>query len=253
MGFITVEAFNAFAPIAQTNIYNEMFVDLVEASKARKSNIDPGRDKSLSKQVHEDLAYFLIEQELEDIDTIQEFSDSVSDGVSVVALNEGGSRVFRKPFDLSKIVSMRTSANYTNNIEVLYDASKLNSILGSNLSAPTESYPLAVVSNKIQVFPQSLDDKIYITYYRQPRSVLPVNIVGQGRVGDTDFSSLPRFSALSVSDQNGYVVPNINGCRDFELPEHYKNQLLMELTKMVGISLRDNILSTFSITEEQAE
>ena len=230
-----------------------MFIDLIEAGKYRKSNIDPGRDKSMSKQVSEDLAYFLVEQELEDIDSVQEFSDSVSDGVSITAINEDQSRVFRKPFDLSKIVSMRTTSSLNNNMEILYDIEKLNRVLNSRLSAPTEEFPVAAITNKIQVFPSSHNEKVYMTYYRQPRSVLPINVTGQGRVGDTDFSSLPKFSALSISDQTGFVVPNVSGCRDFELPEHYKNQLIIELAKMVGISLRDNILTTFSITEEQAE
>lgn len=253
MGFITPQAFNAFAPIAQTNIFNEMFLDLVDAGKLRRQGLDPGRDKSLSKQTLEDMSYFLIEQELEDIDSVQEFSDSISDGLSVVALHEGESRVFRKPSDLSKIVSMRTTSSLNNNIEILYDAEKLNRILNSNLSAPTEEHPVALVSNKIQVFPESHGEKVYLVYYRQPRSVLPVNVTGQGRVGDTDFSSLPRLSALSISEQTGFVVPDVFGCRDFELPEHYKNQLVIELAKMVGISLRDNVISTFAITEEQAE
>ena len=34
------------------------------------------------------------------------------------------------------------------------------------------------------------------------------------------------------------------GCRDFELPEHYKNELVVEMARMIGIGLRDEFLIT---------
>ena len=53
--FVTPSQFNAFAPIAQTNVFNNIFNKLGNAEVMRRRGIDHGRDKSLGKQVKEDL------------------------------------------------------------------------------------------------------------------------------------------------------------------------------------------------------
>ena len=123
-GFITPQVFNSFAPLAQINIYNEIFSELVDAKRLNRQNFDPGRDKSVRKQKEEDLSYFL--------------------------RTENGScpgGVVSKPLDLSKIVSLRANTTVTTaqlvgfNIEpvlceLVYDAEKIERIIGSNLSTP---------------------------------------------------------------------------------------------------------------------
>ena len=58
-GFITPQVFNSFAPIAQMNIYNEMFKELVDAKRLSRQNFDPGRDKSPRKMALEDLSFYV--------------------------------------------------------------------------------------------------------------------------------------------------------------------------------------------------
>ena len=58
-GFITPQVFNSFASLAQMNIYNEMFSELIDAKRLSRQNFDPGRDKSIRKQKEEDLAIYL--------------------------------------------------------------------------------------------------------------------------------------------------------------------------------------------------
>lgn len=58
-GFITPQVFNSFAALAQMNIYNEMFAELVTAKRLSRQNFEPGRDKSVRKQKQEDLAFYL--------------------------------------------------------------------------------------------------------------------------------------------------------------------------------------------------
>ena len=57
-GFITPTVFNNFAYTAQMNIYNEMFTEMVKAKQLKRQGFNPSRDKSLTKQVREDLSYF---------------------------------------------------------------------------------------------------------------------------------------------------------------------------------------------------
>ena len=58
-GFITPQVFNNFASLAQLNIYNEMFSELVDAKRISRQNLDPGRDKSIRKQKLEDLSFYI--------------------------------------------------------------------------------------------------------------------------------------------------------------------------------------------------
>ena len=107
-GFITPAVFNNFAGVAQINIYNELFQELVKAKQIQRQNFDPGRDKSVRKQVTEDLSVFIV-------------NDLVLDGTS-------NSNLFLKPSNLSKIISIsfsdedRSNANFDDWVDNSYDA-----------------------------------------------------------------------------------------------------------------------------------
>ena len=86
-GFITPTVFNNFAYTAQMNIYNEMFTEMVKAKQLKRQGFNPSRDKSLTKQVREDLSYFTREVTVE------------VDGGFVA-----------KPSNMSKLISIRKTA-----------------------------------------------------------------------------------------------------------------------------------------------
>ena len=147
-GFITPGVFNSFAPIAQMNIYNEMFSELVDAKRISRQNFDPGRDKSVRKQKLEDLSFY------------HRRKTSALDLSYVNGLLE-------KPKDLSKIISIYVDSADPQLValddgeivkaEIVYDPEKIDSIVGSNLSYPTPSFPIALVSAKdIEIFPSNL-------------------------------------------------------------------------------------------------
>jgi hypothetical protein len=87
-GFITPQVFNSFAALAQMNIYNELFTELVDAKKLGRQSFDPGRDKSIRKQRLEDLAFFIRRENLG------------FDG-----------DLYSKPSNLSKIISLTVDAD----------------------------------------------------------------------------------------------------------------------------------------------
>ena len=101
-GFITPAVFNNFAGVAQINIYNELFQELVKAKQIQRQNFDPGRDKSVRKQATEDLSVFIV-SDLE--------LDS-SDGV------------FFKPANLSKIISISSTEDDRPGIEYTISTSR---------------------------------------------------------------------------------------------------------------------------------
>ena len=167
-GFITPQVFNSFAPIAQMNIYNEMFKELVDAKRLSRQNFDPGRDKSPRKMALEDLSFY--------VKTVNVGQNDDQ------AFSFFGSNRFTKPIDLSRIISISVDSDFTVdeggdnnanvvNCEIVYDVEKMDRILLSNLSAPTSEFPVALVTpGDIEIFPASGIDTVQMRYYAKPTS-----------------------------------------------------------------------------------
>ena len=230
-GFITPQVFNSFAALAQMNIYNELFTELVDAKKLGRQSFDPGRDKSIRKQRLEDLAFFIRREDL----VFSELS------------------LLSKPSNLSKIVSLTVDAEVEDSgqvedrvtCELVYDPEKMDRIVGSNLSAPTASFPVALISTKdIEVFPINDINSAQLTYYAKPSSFDFNGAISLG-------SPFYDFEVVSF-DGNDLDLPT-SSCRDFMLPPHYLTEIVMEMAKLLGVRLRDPSIQTFATQEEASE
>jgi hypothetical protein len=225
-GYITVEVFNTLAHVAQINVYNEFFEDLIDAKRISRQSFDPGRDKSVRKLALEDLSYMVKEEDI-----------------------SSNTNVFKRPADLSRIVSIRVKDSLSQQFssseksramcEILYDVEKINAILGSNLSTPTESFPVALVSGDIEVFPSSINT-ISVTYYRTPGSY----VISSGEASNLP----PRYDVMAGEDIFNPLVS-----RDFMLPDHCIPELVAEMAKMLGMRLRDRDVFSYATQEESAE
>ena len=221
-GFVTPKVFNEFAGVAQLNIYNRLFDDLKDAHRNQRAGFDPGRDKSLFKRINEDLSIFSRTKTLSRVDG-----------------------VFKKPDDLSRIISATTfgpvllgQSNRTP-IEMCYDEDKIDRILRSNISSPTEDFPIALVSDDIELFPTSIN-KLRLKYYKIPQSV---------ESDGTPSTGAPTYGTVSFGDG---VVYSSNGSLDFELPNHYVSLLVIEIAQLIGVNLRDKDVQNYG-NIEQAE
>jgi len=221
-GFITPTTFNRFAQVAQLNIFNRLFVDARKDKVARLRNIEGARPLGSKKQIKEDLSFFSKDQLI-----------SQSNGV------------FSKPDDLARIISMRTEGKFlygnstSKNIDIVYDEEKLHYILNSSLSVPTESRPIAVLGDDIEVFPTSIK-KIRVRYYKYPEGKLATN--------GTRTSLTPRFGYTVDNGVEGY---DASLSVDFELPDHYEAELIMEMAKLIGVNLRDADVFNYATSEQQ--
>lgn len=227
-GFITPQVFNSFAALAQMNVYNEMFSELVDAKRISRQNFDPGRDKSVRKQKEEDLSFFFRRENVVETDT-----------------------GFFKPTSLSRLVAITSNElgdsgaiDSRVNCEIVYDPEKIESILGSNLSGPTAAFPVALVSAiDIEVFP--VPDEITVSYYAKPTSF--------DKDGAIDPN--PPYYDYNVFSYTGEDVEAFNGVnsRDFMLPPHYLTEVVMEMAKLIGVRLRDQNVSVFATQEEASK
>lgn len=224
-GFVTPTVFNNFASVAQAKIFNDLFQQLNVAKNMKLRGLDVQRHLSAMKQIEEDLSTF------SKTDTV-----SQSNGT------------FAKPDDLAKIISLRTFGAYvfgtttSTPIDVMYDEEKLEYILQSDLSKPSESAPVALLSDVIEVFPTTVK-KIKIRYYKQPEGINPTS--------GARTASMPKFG-YDQSLPGGKEVYLAANSVDFELPDHYVPKLVIEIGKMVGINLRDEAVIAYG-AQQQAQ
>ena len=217
-GFVTPAVFNTLAEAAQMNVYNEMFNELKLATRLRRSGSDAGRDKSAYKMVEEDLSYF------------------ISTRVLNVAGDESSIRVL-KPTNLSRIISMHVVDTETS-VEIIYDIEKAKRVLNSNLSTPTEEFPVAMVFGDytsgtdapgqfIQVYPDTISEDVVMNYYRLPEK--------------------PLYVTRDIG--NGLIIEDAVSSVNFELPAHYLTELVGEIARMIGVRLRDDVLTQYGTAE----
>jgi len=214
-GFVSPVEFNRFAQVAQLNIFNGLFDELKDVKKLSRSGFDPSRDKSRFKRIQEDLAAFSTKATLPKVSGVFNVSNATSPMARIISMATAGSILLdqstKKP------------------IEICYDEEKIERILISNLSSPTEEFPIALVSEDIHVFPTSIN-KIEVRYYKYP----------EGRT-----STGVRTATMPTYATTGDMI-------DFELPEHYVSDLVYEIGKMIGVNLRDTDIVNYTGTEMTA-
>lgn len=214
-GFITPAMFNDFAHAAQLAVFNRIINDISAATRASKGGMDPGRNLSMRKALLEDLSNFSEKQ--------------------TVTLSSG---VGQRPSDMYKLISITTKGLMSGfrprnkQVEVVYDEEKIDRILRSTLSAPTDDFPVALLSDTIEVFPENIRS-IVVRYYRLPKGKTTAN---------GDASSVPF---IEVTDYSGVEVFTAN-CSDFELPDHYAMDLIIEIARMVGVNLKEQEVMAYS-------
>jgi hypothetical protein len=218
-GFVTPASFNKFAHQAQLNLFNNMFSEFEQSRASSRRGINAKGDKSRTKRLQEDLSFYSVTDELEKTNSESFF------------------RKYNLDPDVSRIISISTAGgsllgNSTRvPIDIVYDEEKIERILISDLNKPTDDYPVALVSDNIEVFPESIN-KIFVRYYRVPR----------GRSDSGAFSDFVPSLATTLTDQSGAV--------HFDMPEHYEPELALEIAKMIGLHLRDADMYNFSAKEE---
>lgn len=201
-GFIGLQTFNSLASIAQRNIYNKLFDELGTIKTYRASNVDSSRYKSRKQAIEEELAKFIV----------RDFQINSSSGIVT------------PPSNMHKLISIVSDKSSRTSLELVYDVDRGDKIIKSNLSAPSTSFPVGIITDKIEVFPTSIPS-VYVTYYRSPGSINSANKMVDAQ---------PVYSVFSNAD-----VANPLNSRDFALSNEFEYDLVMEMAKLVGLNLRD--------------
>ena len=223
-GFVTPSIFNEFAGMAQMNIFNRLFDEMITGNRFRRSQLDGPRQFAKAKQIEEDLSTFAKK--------------------ATLALTSG---VTDKPSDFARVISMSTIGKKILGVQkqalvqLVYNEDHIDRIINSDLSAPSDDAPVALVGNQIEVFPNvnTSITSIVLRYYKLPQGILP----------DTGAKTTasPRFGyTSSVAGVETYSSAN---SVDFELPEQYFTELVHEVAKLIGVNLRDTDVYNYASNE----
>jgi hypothetical protein len=277
-GFVTPNVFNTFARVAQQNVYNEMFKELQVATALRMGGRDAGRDKSAYKMLEEDLKHYIRTATISldsDNSYVTTYLDENGNQVGYVSPNgvvtgevtdievvsayvdDGdGSFSFGEPKDFKHLVSM-TVLDSNTSVEIIRENEKTSRILNSTLSAPTLDFPVGInTGGTFQVYPSTVSG-VAMIYYRQPRAWSLID-------GRLDLSAYPMYISITAPNQLGdagldpntaanVLYMDAQQSKNFDLPEHYLNEVVSEIVKMIGVRLRDNTLATYGLQQSQAE
>jgi hypothetical protein len=223
-GFITPAIFNEFAGMAQMNVYNRLFEDMGLSVRMRRSVADAARQFAKAKITEEDLSTFS----------------------KKVTLNLA-SGVVDKPADFARVISITTPGRYVlgqyqqYQVQVVYNTEHIDRIINSDLSKPTNTAPVALIGNQIEVFPNvnTSVTSIVLRYYKLPQGIVPTT--------GAKTSAAPAFGYTSVVP--GVELYSAANSVDFELPEQLFTEIVTEVLTLVGVNLRDTDVYNYGSTE----
>lgn len=223
-GFITPAIFNQFAGVAQMNIFNRLFDDMTMANRLRRAQFDGPRQFARAKQIEEDLSTFAKKSEL--------------------TLTAG---VVAKPSDFARVISMSTIGKKVLGeqkqalVQIVYNEDHIDRILNSDLSAPSDDAPVALVGNQIEIFPNANTSitKINLRYYKIPQGITPTT--------GAKTSASPKFGY--TSSVAGVEIYSAANSVDFELPEQYFTDLVAEVCALAGVNMRDTDVYNYGASE----
>lgn len=224
-GFVSPAVFNSFAGLAQMNIFNRLFDEHRNAMRFRRAGIDPGKSLGKTKNIDEDLSVFQKKERL-----------TQANGV------------FSKPSDLARVSSMTTNSTYVfgssvgTNIQLMHNQEDIDRALMSDLSNPSETSPIGLIGDDIEVFPTTIK-KIELRYYKLPQGLNPTT--------NAKTTAQPKFGYISTVP--GVEIFDAANSVDFELPEHFFGDLVVEIAQLIGINLRDSAVAQYATVEKQKE
>jgi hypothetical protein len=224
-GFVSPSIFNSFAGLAQNSIYNRLFDEHRNAMKFRRAGVDPGKSLGKTKFIEEDLSVFHKKAKLSQVNG-----------------------VFEKPSDFGRLSSITTNSSYVfnttvgTNVQVMHSQEDIDRALMSDLSKPSVESPIALMGSDVEVFPNNIK-KIELRYYKLPQ--------GLNTLTGAKSASQPKFGYSTAIP--GVELYDLNLSVDFELPEHFFTDIVIEIAQLIGINLRDQAVAQYAAVEKQKE
>jgi len=258
-GFVTPAVFNQFAAVAQQKVFNNIFLELERAQAQRLRLLDPGLSESRIRGLKQDLGRFVTRVQLDEAPdtTYPRLKTSLNLPTNfnrVIEVNYEPARVGITSPSESASVNASTNAEVIP-VEVIEDANKLQAILSSTLSRPTKDFPACYITGlTLELYPHDLvlnkdvasagtadEIGVDLVYYKNPASLTTAGALD---------ASMPK---IGITLTNNKEVYNPSTSRDFELPDHYVMDLVIEMAKLIGVNLKDKEVYQHGAQEDVKE
>ena len=258
-GFVTPAVFNQFAAVAQQKVFNNIFLELERAQAQRLRLLDPGLSESRIRGLKQDLGRFVTRVQLDEAPdtTYPRLKPSLNLPTNfnrIIEVNyEPAAASITSP-SASASVNASTNAEVIP-VEVIEDANKLQAILSSTLSRPSKEFPACYITGlTLELYPHDLvlnkdtssagtADQIGVdlVYYKNPASLTTAGALD---------ASMPKIGFTLTNNKEVY---NASTSRDFELPDHYVMDLVIEMAKLIGVNLKDKEVYQHGAQEDVKE
>ena len=205
-GYITPLEFNLFAKQAQLEIFEQYMFNYSNAINKQNARMHGEGYADIPRNIAEVIDSFSV------LDTLN---------------YNGITNHFEAPSDYFFL----TRINYNNNKEVeKVSPSKILNLLGSNLTAPSVSYPVYVLNNQgLLVYPTTITSNITAQYLRYPKD--------------------PQWTYTSPAG-DPLFDPSSSTYQDFELPLSDFANLVIKILQYSGISIREQDVVAAAKSEE---
>ena len=258
-GFVTPAVFNQFAATAQQKVFNNIFMELERATAQRLRVLDPGLSESRVRGLKQDLSRFVTRVQLDEAPdtTYPRLKTALSLPTNfnrIIEVNYEPAAASITDPSASASVNASTNAEVIP-VEVIEDANKLQAILSSTLSRPTKDFPACyIVGLTLELYPHDLvlnkdmvdvgtanEIGVDLVYYKNPASLTTAGALN---------TSMPKIGITLINNKEVY---NASNSRDFELPDHYVMDLVIEMAKLIGVNLKDKEVYQHGAQEDVKE
>lgn len=154
-------------------------------------------------------------------DRVREIQSDIDAFTKVASITKSGA-AYPKPTDMFKPLSLR----YNGNEVVQVPIHKETFVEKANLTAPSTTYPIYIdKDNVFSVKPSTITSAIDLVYVRNPLT--------------------PKWTYTVVLDQPIFN-PSASDYQDFELGQEESVNLIIEICKLAGVTIRENDVVTFA-------
>lgn len=221
-GYITPEEFNLFAKQAQLEIFEQYFYNYSNHLNKRNARLDNSGYSDIPDRLAEVIDRFLIDVQLS---------------------YDGPSGKFYAPGDDNILTPKQYQAirlTYNNKTEIEKIAfNKILYLVNSNLTAPTEKYPVYTLNNynsssaSISVYPNTITSDVTMAYVRHPFD--------------------PKWTYVSLSGGEPIFDQSASDYQDFELPLSDMPTVTFKILQYAGVSIGENDVVQIMDSKEMEE
>lgn len=219
-GYISPNDFNLYAKQAQLDLFEDYFY--AYNAQIRKENARQ------SGTGYADITKGLAEV-IDSFSVVQNLTNALGSESNTYPIN----------FNYYLINSLtrldRDTGEIKNEIEKV-SQSKYYALQVSNLTKPTEEYPVYVLdNNNITVYPSTIigNNSVSCSYIRYPRD--------------------PKWTYIDIASGEPVFDATASDYQDFELPLSDEPSLIMKILQYAGVSIREKDLVAFANNEELKE